>query len=300
MGMFKQIIIIPCYNRINVTLKCLRHLKGLGILSKFQVMIVDDASNDGTPAAVSDEFPEVEIVHGTGNLFWTGSVEMGMRLAYPRGVSSFVWLNDDTIVAAGAIEAIVARAEVIEGLVSGQGQIIDQSNGTTTYFPLYYYGKYNIRSVPVDLTCAEIIVDSCRGNLVAISRKVVDRVGYPDGGRLPHVAGDTDYSLRASKAGLPVVVMPGALVEELCLVPTMEQSWLIGCTPITLLWRRVFQKRNGLYPPMVFIFRCRHWGLIGLLFAVTTYLKLVVCSFLRVIPFRVRQYLFSSISSSIK
>lgn len=282
----RPVLIIPCYNRKEVTLSCLRHLHDLGLFSRFGVMLVDDASTDGTADAVSQEFPTVEIIHGTGDLYWTGAIELGMRLAFSRGASSIVWLNDDTVVAVGAVEAVVARAEEIGGVVSGQGRIVDQSDGTTSYFPLYYRGASNLRTVAVDFGREEIAVDSCRGNLVAISKSVVDLIGFPDGSKIPHVAGDTDYSLRASKAAIPVRVLTGAFVSETCVIPAIDQSWLLGTRSAAALWKSVFQKRNGFYPPMIFTYHCRHWGLAGLGFAIICYSKLAVLSLLRILPRR--------------
>lgn len=296
----KTVLIIPCFNRKTVTLGCLQHLRSLGLPSRFSVMLVDDGSTDGTAKAVEQEFPEVEIVHGSGNLYWTGAIEMGMRLAFSHGATSVVWLNDDTVVAPGAIEAVTTRAEETGGIVSGQGQIEDSSSGAISYFPLYYRGKSHLRTVDVDLGQKEIAVDSCRGNLVAISRSVVEAIGYPDGKKIPHVAGDSDYGLRASKAGIPVLVLPGALVREICLVPTIEQSWLFGDNNVYRLWKTVFQKKNGFYPPMVFVCHYRHWGLSGIFFAMYYYTKLIAISCLRVLPLRVRMLLFGHFSNSLK
>lgn len=295
----KSILIIPCFNRKAVTLSCLRHLRALELPARFRLMLVDDGSSDGTAEAVAGEFPEVEVVNGSGDLYWTGAVETGMRLAFARGASSVVWLNDDTVVAAGAIEAVVKRAEELGGLVSGQGQIVDPTDGKISYFPLYYRGKSNLRTEPVDLGQEEIAVDSCRGNLVAVSRQVVEAIGYPDGAKMPHMAGDTDYGLRASRAGLPVRVLTGARVNEICAIPYLDQSWLYGHTPLTKLWRRVLQKRNGLYPPTVFVYHWRHWGIHGLGFALVCYAKLVAISGLRIFPRCLRVLLFGRFSNSL-
>ncbi|NJM37491.1 MAG: glycosyltransferase family 2 protein [Akkermansiaceae bacterium] len=296
---FKQFLIIPCFNRKSVTLGCLKHLWDLGLFSRFGVILVDDGSTDGTAEAVAQEFPTVEILHGTGDLYWTGAIELGMRTAFSRGVSCVVWLNDDTVVAAGAVEAVVARAEGIGGVVSGQGQIVNQAGKETTYFPLYYRGAYDLKKVPVNFEQEEVSVDSCRGNLVAVSHRVVETIGYPDGAGIPHVAGDSDYGLRASKAGLPVRVLTGALVSELCVVPPIEQSWLLSSTPITALWKSVFQKRNGFYLPMVFVYHTRHWGIAGLAFVMFRYAKLFAFSCLRIFPHSLRIKFFTKLSKSV-
>lgn len=296
----QSILIIPCFNRRTVTLGCLRHLHSLGLFAQFGVIVVDDGSTDGTARAVGDEFPTVQILDGTGDLYWTGAIEWGMKVAFSQGASSVVWLNDDTVVAAGAIEAVVARAEEIGGVVTGQGEIVSETDYRSSFFPLNYRGCYDLKQIPVDLAKVEIPVDCCRGNLVAISRKVAESIGYPDGIRIPHAAGDTDYTLRASKAGFPVRVLTGARVKELCVVPPITQSWLLGTTPIVAHWRRIFQKQDGFYLPMVFVYHTRHWGITGTTFAVFLYAKLLVLSCLRILPLRLRLLFFSKFSKSLR
>lgn len=279
----KPAIIIPCHNRKATTLGCLERLKQIGVFPGFHILVVDDGSTDGTAEAIAREFPEVEVLQGSGDLYWTGAMELGMRHAHTAGASSFIWINDDTEVAAGAIEAITARAEETGGIVSGLGQVIVEAQDYSWYFPACYRGPSGLLVKEIDRTLDEIEVDTCRGNLVAISRKVVNLIGFPDGRRIPHFGGDTDYGLRASRAGLSVKILPRALVREIGLERTDNQSWLLGDTGVLRLWRNVFQKRNAFYPPMIFAYNYRHWGARGLIAAIRLYLKLAGISLLRIL-----------------
>ena len=67
-------IVIPVYNRRTLTLQCLDHLQWCASLADWRVVLVDDGSTDGTADEVRTRFPHVDIVQGSGDLFWTGAI----------------------------------------------------------------------------------------------------------------------------------------------------------------------------------------------------------------------------------
>ena len=73
-------VLVTCFNRMQITLRCLRDLtkEPLSSTLSLSVYLVDDASTDGTREAVCSEFPAVHLLNGNGHLFWGG----GMRLAF--------------------------------------------------------------------------------------------------------------------------------------------------------------------------------------------------------------------------
>lgn len=73
-------IVIPVFNRKEYTRECLLSLKDQTD-QRFKVIIVDDGSTDGTEDMLREEFPEVEVLKGSGSLFWTAGVNMGIRHA---------------------------------------------------------------------------------------------------------------------------------------------------------------------------------------------------------------------------
>lgn len=300
-GSEKPAILIPCYNRREITLSCLRQLHNAGIFDDYSVILIDDGSIDKTSQSVKEHFPQVEILFGDGNLFWTGAIELGMRHAFAAGASSFVWLNDDSKIERSAIDAIKERAEALGGIVSGQGKVEIKSQDFEWYFPLSMKGHKSLYLKDADLSQAELAADTCRGNLVAISRKVVDKIGFPDGKGVPHYGGDTDYGLRATAAGLPLRVLTAALVVEEGLIRNDNQSWLLGEQNVCTLLKNISSKRSIYYPPMIFIYNVRHWGLIGLLFAILTYVKLAGILILKICtPRSLRIRLFGKHSNAWK
>ena len=98
-------VLMACHNRVETTLCCLERLF-TNIVADLDVWLVDDGSSDGTGARVKERFPSVNVIRGTGSLYWA----RGMRLAWERAVEShehydyFLWLNDDVVLRSDGIE----------------------------------------------------------------------------------------------------------------------------------------------------------------------------------------------------
>ena len=105
--MYPAYIIIPVHNRKALTLACLENLKINSNLQKYQVIVVDDGSSDLTSEEVVANYPEVIILKGDGNLWWTGAMALGMTYAYEKGADYFIWLNDDSLPAPNTLDLLI-------------------------------------------------------------------------------------------------------------------------------------------------------------------------------------------------
>ena len=77
-----------------------------------RVVVVDNASTDGTDEMLHAEFDGVEVVRATRNSGGAGGFALGIRHALESGPCTVLWLmDDDTVPTATALEALVsARA----------------------------------------------------------------------------------------------------------------------------------------------------------------------------------------------
>lgn len=72
------------------------------------VVVVDNASSDGSPELVRREFPRAELLTLADNVGGAGGFHAGMRTAHGHGVA-WLWLvDDDTIAAPDALERLLA------------------------------------------------------------------------------------------------------------------------------------------------------------------------------------------------
>ena len=90
-------IVIPVHNRREFTCNCLLSLRRQ-TMQNFKIIVVDDGSTDGTREMIQEEFPEVTLLHGDGNLWWTGATNLGVQYALSQKAEYIMTLNDDTIV----------------------------------------------------------------------------------------------------------------------------------------------------------------------------------------------------------
>ncbi len=77
-------IIIPVRNSLEYTKKCLAVLENLTAKAvsnawRYEVVVVDDGSDDGTEDWIRANHPAVHLCFGDGSLWWSGGINLGMR-----------------------------------------------------------------------------------------------------------------------------------------------------------------------------------------------------------------------------
>lgn len=199
-------LIIPVHNRRTVTLSCLRHLARIGALERFEAIVIDDGSTDGTGAAVQAEFPHAIVLGGDGSLWWTGAIALGSAHAFARGAPAAIWLNDDCRPEHGALELLLAS--VLADRLSIAGATCRNAR-TGARLATGFVGR---RAVAANLG-ERRPVHGLSGYCIAVPRDVWQRTGPPDARRFPHYAGDTAYTLRAHQLGCRVELLGDACVQ---------------------------------------------------------------------------------------
>ncbi len=207
------VALLTVHDRRELTLACLDALAAQEGDLDLRVVVVDDASSDGTAEAVADAHPEVILVHGDGQRFWNG----GMRLAFAHATrlqpSFYLWVNDDTVLRPDAVRHLVdVHAEAMRSASSPAivvGAVADPSTGEVVYS-----GRLQRRRFPTrfDLVLptghAAARADTMNGNCVLVPRDAALRLGNLSP-HYTHGMGDYDYGLRATRhEGCRVLVAP--------------------------------------------------------------------------------------------
>ncbi|MDH3214722.1 MAG: glycosyltransferase [Candidatus Krumholzibacteria bacterium] len=96
-------VIIVSYNSRADLEPCLESLKKQSLFDRTEVVVVDNASTDGTPEMVRDRYPWVNLRLSGRNVGYSRGVNLGMQVAQGR---YFLVLNPDTVVREHSIEKL--------------------------------------------------------------------------------------------------------------------------------------------------------------------------------------------------
>jgi GT2 family glycosyltransferase len=108
-------IIIVSWNVRNLLRRCIVSLRASLAASAIdgRIIVVDNASADGTAAMLRAEFPDVELIESGANLGFAGGNNLALRqlLAEPQPPDFYMLLNPDTEVVGDAPAALVRYLE---------------------------------------------------------------------------------------------------------------------------------------------------------------------------------------------
>jgi GT2 family glycosyltransferase/glycosyltransferase involved in cell wall biosynthesis len=177
------------------------------------VIVVDDASSDATPQRLAD-IAGLRSLRNAQNLGFIGSCNAGAAAA--RG-EYLLFLNNDTVVTAGWLEALVccigeapdaglvgARLVYPDGRLQEAGGIVfDDGSG-------WNYGRFEDPDDPRYGFRRE--VDYCSGAAILLRRDLFEKLGRFDTRYTPAYYEDTDLAFAVRAAGLKTYVEPAATV----------------------------------------------------------------------------------------
>ena len=95
-----------------------------------QVVVVDNASSDGSVEVLQTNYPDVVVLRNRVNLGYAGGVNPGMRLCLDRGYEFVGVFNDDAIADRNWAEELVADLRVSPACGAATSKVLD-SDGVT-------------------------------------------------------------------------------------------------------------------------------------------------------------------------
>jgi GT2 family glycosyltransferase len=207
-------LVLTCFNRRQKTLACVDAVLAQTAFADVALdfFITDDGSGDGTADALMRKHDAIRLLRGDGSLFWNGGMRLAWAEAFKGDYDFFLWLNDDTFLYPATLRRLLDTHAASKSAGGKAGIVVGSTHdeaGRTSY------GGERQRSRLRPLTLVSLdpqeTVQQCdtfNGNCVLISRQAAQILGNLDPGFV-HAMGDTDYGLRARKAGVPMWVMPG-------------------------------------------------------------------------------------------
>lgn len=101
-------VLISTFNRRDVTLQTLERLKHCGLgPNRYEIIVIDNASSDGTAAAIAREFPHVRLLAESAN---RGPCAKNLGIPLAQG-QYIVFLDDDSFPDSRSIERMIRHFE---------------------------------------------------------------------------------------------------------------------------------------------------------------------------------------------
>ena len=214
-------IILVSWNTKKYLLDCTGLIFQKGLFDRWEVIIVDNGSQDGSGVEVKRTFPDVHLIQNDRNLGFAKAVNQGLQKASGKYV---LLLNPDTQVKNGSIEQLVlfmegcsdagvAGAQLLNADGSKQNSIANFPSLATELLnksllrwlcPKKFLGKERDYSEPVE-------VDSVIGACMMVRREAVDQIGFMDEDYFLFLE-ETDWCYRMKRAGWKVYHVPQAKV----------------------------------------------------------------------------------------
>ena len=119
-SMVKSTVVIPNYNGIKYIEACLESLF-IGTTTDFEVIMVDNASTDGSLELVKEKFPQVLLIENTENTGFDKAVNQGILASKTPYV---ILLNNDTRVELSFVHELEKVMEQDKRLFSASAKMI--------------------------------------------------------------------------------------------------------------------------------------------------------------------------------
>ncbi len=222
-------VVVVSFNTREMLRDCLRTLKARAGDVTHEIIVVDNASGDGSPDMIDDEFPEARLIRSDRNLGFAGANNRGFELARGRYV---VLLNSDAFVEEGALPLSVRKMDEQPrvGLASGRlvgrdgslqpsarmfpsvtNELLTLSGLGDRYPHSRFFGRMD-RTWADPMEAAE--VDWVPGAYSIIRREALQRIGYFDR-RFFLYYEEVDLCLRIKEAGYELWYWPDIVVVHI-------------------------------------------------------------------------------------
>ena len=208
-------IVIPVHGRSDLTRACLESVAAHTDGVSFEVIVVDDASRDDTPALLRSA-NGVRVVTNPANAGFLRSCNAGARVARGRYV---VFLNNDVIVRHGWLGALVRTADdqpdvgvIGARVVFPDGTLQECGSSVWRDGSTRQHGRGDDPGRPEFQAVRD--VDYCSGACLLVRRELFETIGGFDDRFQPAYYEDVDLAFQARERGYRVIVQPEAVVEH--------------------------------------------------------------------------------------
>jgi GT2 family glycosyltransferase len=173
-------------------------------------VVVDDGSPDDTASHLATHYPDVHVVPGDGNLWWSGAINAGCAHAIAKGAGTLILLNNDNIELSRNLLTELDRVLEERGGCVGGTLLMEGPDGRRTVLAAGGRLDWSKSGTSLQKTGSPFhetdLVSDCDwlpGMALAFGAETFRAVGGMDARSFPQSRGDADFTLRASAKGFP-------------------------------------------------------------------------------------------------
>lgn len=217
-------VVVVSFNGRDMTLEGLATVPAAAEGLRWELVLVDNGSTDGTPDAVAGVRPDARVIRNGGNRGYGPAANQGMREGRGR---CFALLNNDARLPPGALREIVAYLDAHPDVAVAGPQLVHEDGRSQhsfdtepslatellnksllrRLFPSSFPSRLQDRREPME-------VASLVGACFVVKREAVERLGRFDE-EFFYLYEETDFCRRARAAGLKVVLLPSVKAVHL-------------------------------------------------------------------------------------
>ena len=280
----KLSVVLITYNLREVVAHALRSVLQQTQSVDYELIVIDNASQDGTPGAVASEFPEAELVENSENIGFARAVNQAVRMAqgdYIVLLNSDCFLRNDAFGQMAAYldshyEVGIVGAKLLNESLTVQPscrRFVSWQNELLAFLPLLYKLPLQCfhRDLLPALTATEPLpADYVSGACFMFRRRTFEQMGGFDE-RFFMYSEEEDFCYRAQSAGWKTVYLPAAeaihLGSQSFGAQSFRRCWLVAHSRLNY-----YRKHHGFYQVLWFRGVLCLASLLRLPFAVLGYL----------------------------
>ena len=239
----KLSIIILSFNTKKLILDCLKSVFADSQDLNLEVIVIDNASTDGSPQAVKSHFPQVKLIQNKTNLGFAQGNNQGINQS---GVDYVLLLNSDTIIKPQALKRLVefmdshpqvgiAAPQLLnpDGSIQPNGGYLPRLSNIMAWMLLIddlpwvrpWFPSYQLRSSHQFQTTRPL--GWVQGAAMVLRRQMLDQIGLLDE-QIFMYAEDVDICYRAKQAHWQVMLAPQAQIIHLGFRSSSPQKAILG------------------------------------------------------------------------
>jgi len=220
-------IVIVNYNAAAALTRCLESLHQSPPSIPHDIVVVDNASSDGSAGVVRSRWPNVRVIEQTVNAGFAAGTNAGIRSS--RG-DLLLLLNNDTVVPAGAIDTLAGRLAAHPDAAVAGPRLIDADGHAELSFGRMISPLAELRQKAIGVlhslevgpvvrwieraTRQEAFVDWVSGACMLVSRADAEQVGFFDERYFLYTE-DVDFCAALRARGRRILFAPAAEITHL-------------------------------------------------------------------------------------